>query len=276
MKFVLLHENYLIIAWLFIIFSLERIKQRFFIPTRLNDGGLNRWIKNSVFGVINRILGPIAMLPIVVWATNINLWHRSEWMNAIPVIITLIDIMILDLSSYWFHRLSHRIPFLWRFHEIHHLDSAFDTTTGLRIHFRELILQNLFRVMPIIVFSIPLKSALIFEIILIMEGLFHHSNMCIPRNLEKFLSLAIITPNRHTVHHHAIVRDTDSNYGFIFVWWDKILGSFNKTNRKRTWHIGLEYSPDLNCIELLISPFIFKKLKNRMKLRGYKIVKEVS
>ncbi|OGT46949.1 MAG: hypothetical protein A3E82_02770 [Gammaproteobacteria bacterium RIFCSPHIGHO2_12_FULL_38_11] len=273
MNFILAHEDYFVIGWLIIIFSLEQIKQRFFVPT-VKDGGLHRWIKNSVFGIVNRLLGPILMLPIIVWATTLDAWHRPEWMFSVSTLI--VGIMILDLSSYWFHRLSHKIPFLWRFHEIHHLDSAFDTTTGLRIHFGELVLQNFFRIIPIIAFSISLKAVLIFEVILIIEGLFHHSNVCISEKLESVLSCIIITPNRHCVHHHAVVRDTDSNYGFIFVWWDKIFGSFNKAKRKNTWHIGLEYAPDLGCMKLLISPFIFRKLKKRMRLKGYKIARDVS
>lgn len=273
MNFILSHETYFVVVWLIAIFSLEQVKQRFFVPTKTKDGGLERWMKNGIFGLINRLLGPFLILPVVIWATTVNFWHRPEWMSGI--LMLMFDIMILDLASYCFHRLSHSIPFLWRFHEIHHLDSAFDTTTGLRIHFGELILQNIFRVIPIIVFAIPLKAALIFEVILIMEGLFHHSNICIPEKLEKLLSFIIITPNRHCVHHHAVIKDTDSNYGFIFVCWDKMFGSFNTVKRKSTWHIGLEYAPDLGCVELLISPFLFKKLKKRMKLKGYKIVTDV-
>ncbi len=274
MNFILSHENYFVIGWLIAMFSLEQIKQRFFVPMNIRDGGLYRWMKNGVFGAVNRLLGPILMLPIIMWVTAVDIWHRPEWMFDIPMLI--VDIMILDLSSYWFHRLSHKIPFLWRFHEIHHLDSAFDTTTGLRIHFGELVLQNIFRSVPIVAFSIPLKAALIFETILIVEGLFHHSNICIPEKLESVLSYIIVTPNRHCVHHHAVVRDTDSNYGFIFFWWDKMFGSFNRAKRTNTWHIGLEYAPDLGLMELLISPFIFRKLKKRMELKGYKMVKEAS
>lgn len=213
MSFILSHEGYFFFAWLALIFFLEQIKQRFFVPTHIEDGGLVRWSKNAIFGMINRLLAPILMLPIVVWASTLNLWHRPEWLSGVPALI--IDVVVLDLSTYWFHRFSHRVPFLWRFHEIHHLDSAFDTTTGLRIHFGELVLQNVFRAAPIIALSIPLRSALIFETILLMGGLFHHSNFCIPEKLEQFLSYFIVTPNRHCVHHHAVIKDTDSKLVFL-------------------------------------------------------------
>jgi sterol desaturase/sphingolipid hydroxylase (fatty acid hydroxylase superfamily) len=274
LDFILSHENYFVLSWLLVLFSLEQFKKNFSISTKVYDRGLERWLKNSVFGILNKLLSPILLLPIILLATGIHLWERPTSMS--KMIALVIDVIILDLASYCFHQLSHRIPFLWRFHEVHHLDSAFDATTGLRIHFGELLLQNIFRIIPIVAFAIPLKSVLIFEVIMIAEGLFHHSNICISEKLEKILSYVIITPNRHSVHHHALIKDTNSNYGFIFVWWDKIFGSFNSAKRESTWHIGLEYAPDLQCTALLMSPFIFKKLKNRMEMKGYKILKNVS
>ena len=274
MKFFLSNAGYIALAWLFVLLVLEQCKKRFSVPSSLRDGGYARWLKNAAFIVINRFLGPVVMLPIFFWATQVHLWTRPRWMSGVVEIV--IAVIVLDLVNYWFHRLAHTIPLLWRFHEIHHLDSALDATTGLRVHFAEMILQGLFKAAAIVLFALPLKAVLFFEAILLLEALFHHSNICIPKKLEKLLSYVIITPNTHSVHHHALLEDTDSNYGFIFVIWDKVFKSFNQAERKSTWYMGLEYAPDLSLFELLVSPFTWVKLKYRMQKKGYQVVENVS
>jgi sterol desaturase/sphingolipid hydroxylase (fatty acid hydroxylase superfamily) len=166
------------------------------------------------------------------------------------------------------------LPFLWRFHEIHHLDSRFDSTTGLRIHFGEVVIQNIFRAFPIVLLAIPLNSVLIFELILIMGGLFHHASFRISKKIENILSKIIVTPLRHCVHHHSLYTHWNSNFGFIFIWWDKLMGTYCDAERQSNWHIGLGYSPDLNCTELFITPFKLKKLRYRMKEQGFKVVRD--
>ncbi len=270
MNFLLSHHNIFLIAWLGFLFFLEKINNVYFSGYTKTE--YDRWLKNGLFGVINRFTGPLVMLPIMIWATQMHFWVRPLWASG--VIFLIVDILILDMTSYWFHRVSHKFPFLWRFHEIHHLDSNFDSTTGLRIHFGEIFFQNLFRIIPIIIFSISLKSVLIFELVLITEGLFHHSNIRIPKFLDKILSTVLVMPNRHCVHHHSLYTDWNSNYGFICIWWDKLFGTFNTSERKNTWHIGLGYAPDLNGVHLLTSPFIFKKLRTRMKERSYKVMRD--
>ncbi len=275
MNFVLSHAAFFLLGWFVTIFLLERVKQRFSVPTKLSDGGFYRWLKHLTFALINQLIAPIIMLPIVLWATSLHFWTRPYWMTGVVALV--MNIMILDLANYWFHRISHMTPFLWRFHKIHHLDCAFDATTGLRVHFGEVLFQHVFRAIPIIALSISLKSVLIFELILFVGGIFHHSNLCMPKKLEKLLSYIIMTPHTHFVHHHAVVEDTNSNYSFTFIWWDKLFGSFNPAKRKRSWLIGLR-TPDPGCLTLLTLPFKFKNImtpriqtRDRVKLGDLKI-----
>lgn len=263
---ILTHPKLIVISWLVFLFSLERFSKKFFVPSKINDDGIIRWYKNFIFGFINRFLLPFATLPIAIFATQHLLIYRSGFFTGFSGLC--VDILILDFISYLFHILSHKVPFLWRFHEIHHLDPAFDTTTGLRIHFGELFFADIFRAIPIIILGISLKAVVIFELILIIEGLFHHSNIVIPEKVTRFLNLFTVTPDMHVVHHHAYQLDTDSNYGFIFNVWDKLFKTMNTNTRTEKWRIGLEYSRDISVFELLISPFMIKNLKIRAKEKG--------
>jgi sterol desaturase/sphingolipid hydroxylase (fatty acid hydroxylase superfamily) len=67
-----------------------------------------------------------------------------------------LDLVTLDLWIYWWHRANHELPFLWRFHEIHHLDEFLDTTSAVRFHFGEVLLSTCVRAPLIILLGIPL------------------------------------------------------------------------------------------------------------------------
>jgi len=171
------------------------------------------------------------------------------------VIGLIFDIILLDLFIFWWHRTVHIIPFFWRFHEVHHLDEHLDTTSAIRFHFGEVLFSVLARAIVIIIFAIPFSSIVVFEAMVLVFTLFHHSNVKLPHRLENTISKLIVTPSIHWVHHHAIRKDADSNYGTIFSFWDRIFYTNSLTKRKSAMKIGVEGKKDKKFLELLISPF---------------------
>lgn len=83
--------------------------------------------------------------------------------------------------------------------------------------------------------------------------------------LNVLLGFVIVTPERHSVHHHASQIDTDYNYGFIFIIWDKLFKTFNSNIRLSSWRIGLNYSSDVALVNLIFTRFKFNKFKTRSK-----------
>ena len=139
------------------------------------------------------------------------------------------DLLVLDFWIYWWHRANHRVPFLWRFHEVHHLDQFLDVTTAVRFHLGEVLLSAIVRGAIIIILAVPSMSVVIFETALLLATMFHHSNMKLPAGLERALSWLVVTPSTHWVHHHALRRDTDSNYATVLSIWDKLFASRSPT-----------------------------------------------
>ena len=84
--------------------------------------------------------------------------------------------------------------------------------------------------------------------------LFQHSNLRIPRVLEKALSLIVVTPSIHWVHHHAVRADTDSNYANILSVWDRLFGSRSSTLRTPDMKIGVEHRPERTLFGLIRRP----------------------
>jgi sterol desaturase/sphingolipid hydroxylase (fatty acid hydroxylase superfamily) len=128
----------------------------------------------------------------------------------------------MDLTFYWWHRANHRIPLLWRFHNIHHLDPDLDVSTAFRFHFGELAFSSAFRVAQIALIGPSLGSILVYETVFQAGTLFHHSNLRLPIPLERRLVRLIVTPRMHGIHHSHVRGETNSNYATVFSFWDRL------------------------------------------------------
>ena len=95
-------------------------------------------------------------------------------------------------------------------------------------------------------------------LVLISSG-FHHSNIRISEKWDDWFSILIVTPSIHGTHHHAIQKDTDSNYSTILSCWDVIFRSRNRKRRTANSAIGVENKNGTGVSGLLIRPFIKEK-----------------
>ena len=213
---------------------------------------VSRISKNIFFWLVNIGITPIIILPITIYATQFEIHSLFKFDNLI--ISFLFNLIILDIFLYWWHRLNHEIPFLWRFHHVHHLDETLDISSGVRFHFGEVILSALVRSLFIILFNISLVNLLLIEAIILISSIFHHSNIDLPKKFEKYLSYIIVTPSIHWVHHHKRQSETDANYSTIFSWWDKIFNSKSNFIRKVGMPIGVQGDSEENLLNLILRP----------------------
>jgi sterol desaturase/sphingolipid hydroxylase (fatty acid hydroxylase superfamily) len=213
-----------------------------------------RLFKNVSFAAINAVLSPLVVVPLSALAAGWALpWRPPWWSGGLGLAL---DLVILDLWIYWWHRANHRIAFLWRFHEVHHLDEFLDATTAVRFHFGEVLLSAAARAVVIFLLAAPIGNVVIFETLLVIATLFHHSNLKLPPAVERALAKAVVTPSIHWVHHHAIRADTDSNYATILSLWDPLFRSRSLTRRTPDMPIGVEAKGDEELARLVVRPFL--------------------
>ncbi|MEM7119879.1 MAG: sterol desaturase family protein [Pseudomonadota bacterium] len=226
-------------------------------PAEQRLGGWPRVGRNGGLLVINMALAPLIVVPLAAWATTWHVGIRPDWWTGAWAIA--LDLVLLDLWLYGWHRANHRVPFLWRFHEVHHRDRFLDVTTAVRFHAGEVVLSAFARMIPIALLDIPLTSVLLLEGLLLIATGFHHSNLKLPRAFERVLSWLIVTPSIHWVHHHNIVRDTDSNYATVLSCWDRIFRSRSPNPRTRAMPLGVQGEDELSFPRLLIQPFMSRR-----------------
>ncbi len=245
--------------WLALFFAAERLRPAAVPPDAEREvrggprGGPWRLVRNGGLWLANLALSPLLVVPVSVFAAQHHLDWRPAWWGGLLGLA--LDLVLLDFMIYWWHRANHEFAFLWRFHEVHHLDRFLDTTSALRFHFGEVALSALARAAIIVVFAVPLASVLVFEALVLMAAIFHHSNLALPRGFERALSRIAITPSIHWVHHHKRRRDTDSNYGTVFSFWDPLFGTRSPTARDLNMAIGVEGAAERPLLELFARPF---------------------
>jgi sterol desaturase/sphingolipid hydroxylase (fatty acid hydroxylase superfamily) len=252
---LLAFKGVLVVLWLALALALEQWRPAALPPLGLAGYGaawFARWGRNLALFVLGAALSSLLVLPVTIWAASLQLWTRPA---EVPALLwPLIDIVLLDLWLYWWHRANHEVPFLWRFHEVHHRDRHLDATSALRFHFGELFLSSLVRAAIIVALAVPLQSVLIFETLVLVAAIFHHANWRLPAGFEAALARVVITPSRHWVHHHRVRADTDSTYGTIFSFWDPLFRTTTPTRRTQLMPIGVEGRDEVDLIALIGLP----------------------
>ncbi|MEO7940418.1 MAG: sterol desaturase family protein [Burkholderiaceae bacterium] len=199
-----------------------------------------RWPSNMAVVVLNTVLVRVLFpLTAVAWADRLARDSDGP-MHGLPVpawLAVVLALVLLDLVIYLQHRVLHAVPWLWRLHRMHHADTEFDVTNGLRFHPLEILLSMLVKFAAIAAIGAPALAVLVFEIMLNATAIFNHANARIPLGLDRVLRWVVVTPDMHRVHHSVLREETDSNFGFNLPWWDRWFGTYRA--QPRDGHLGM-------------------------------------
>jgi sterol desaturase/sphingolipid hydroxylase (fatty acid hydroxylase superfamily) len=187
--------------------------------------------------------------------------HYADWgllaQLQLPLwLACLCGILLLDLTIYWQHRLSHSIPWFWRLHRVHHSDADFDVSLALRFHPLEIVLSMLIKFLAIAAFGVPALAVLCYEVALSAGALFSHTRLHLPMAVERYARWLIITPSVHRIHHRLDLGDQNSNFGSVLTLWDYLFASLRFRARSPEPAFGLRELPIPNGFwQLLLLPF---------------------
>lgn len=246
---------------LFLLFGLWEV----FLPDHSSPfSKTTRWTSNIILVILNnvfiRILFPISAIGIAELAAT-KQFGVLRMLDLSHELYFLIGFIFLDLIIYIQHVLFHSIPILWKLHQMHHADLELDVTSGTRFHPLEILLSMLIKFSAILFIGATPFTVLVFEVVLNGMAMFNHSNIFIPKSLDGILRYILITPSLHRIHHSVLVSEYNSNFGFNFSFWDRLLGTL-KNNSVGILTLGLTDFRDTKYFRLdwmLRIPFEFKK-----------------
>ena len=171
---------------------------------------------------------------------------------------TVLAVILMDYTLYVWHVLTHKIPFLWRFHLVHHVDRDLDASTALRFHFAEMTISVVWRAAQILVIGVSPVSFAAWQAFLLPSILFHHSNLRLPKELEEKINRFFVTPRMHGIHHSTVRAETDSNWSSGLTVWDALHGTLKTGVAQNEITIGVpayQNREDIVLTELLKMPF---------------------
>lgn len=180
--------------------------------------GVSQWTTENGYGLLN-------VLPLPAWGHLLG------------------AIILLDGWLYVWHRLNHRVPFLWRFHRMHHSDAELDVTSATRFHIGEHVGSAILRLGLIPLFGVTTAEILVSEMLVVAVTMFHHANISL-RRLDPFLRAVIVTPGMHHLHHSRYQPETDSNYAVLFSFWDRLARSYRGVQQQSPGNYGLDQFDD--------------------------------
>ncbi len=196
---------------------------------RLTVSKAGRWGNNLgiilLDSLLVKLLFPLAAMGVAAAASR-NGWGLLNSLQVPFFPAVIIGILFLDMVIYLQHLMFHAVPAFWRLHMVHHADLDFDVTTALRFHPIEIILSMGIKMAVVAALGPPVLAVLVFEIILNGTAMFNHGNIRLPGEFDRILRLLVVTPDMHRVHHSVIIRETNSNFGFNFPWWDRMFGTY--------------------------------------------------
>jgi sterol desaturase/sphingolipid hydroxylase (fatty acid hydroxylase superfamily) len=221
-----------------------------------------RWRTNAALtGITIVSLGvvPVSFITAGLWAesADVGLLNYVSFPDWMAVAVTLVLRGGISTATHW---LNHKLPWLWRLHRVHHLDTQLDVSSTVRFHPFEMPVNALLGVPIVIALGLSPWVLALYELLDIVVTLFSHSNVRLPRWLNRWLCYVIVTPNLHRVHHSTNKPETDSNFSAVFPVWDLLIGTLRTETRvpQREMLLGLEElrGPAANRLwPLLVSPF---------------------
>jgi sterol desaturase/sphingolipid hydroxylase (fatty acid hydroxylase superfamily) len=207
--------------------------------------------------LIGAAIGKFLVHDLAIWADlrGFGLLQLAPLPTGVQV---LLGFLLMDLTFYYWHMANHKMPLLWRFHNVHHVDPDLDVTTSYRFHWMEIAYSAVFRALQVCLLGVLPVVYFAYEIVFLLATMFHHSNTRLPLKLERILNKVVVTPRMHGIHHSAIQEETDSNYSVVFRWWDALHRTLRLNIRQAEICIGVPayLEPEDNQVaDLLLMPF---------------------
>jgi sterol desaturase/sphingolipid hydroxylase (fatty acid hydroxylase superfamily) len=175
-----------------------------------------------------------------------------------------LTILVLDFVKYAVHRACHSVSVLWRVHQVHHSDPDFDVSTAFRVHPIEQVAMQGCYLAAIVICAPPVGAVVVAEVVAGFQSFFEHANARLPHWLETLVGMFVVTPDMHRIHHSDEIEEQNRNFGELFPWWDRLLGTYAASpaagpDEMTVGLKGYQHAESLGIGFMLRQPFVQEK-----------------
>lgn len=198
-------------------------------PLRIEtEPKLRRDLRNLCVAALSAVTLRVLEKPLVEPLAEIverRRWGLLKWLGLPCWLEIPLAVVLMDYTLYGWHVLTHRVPFLWRFHQVHHVDLDLSASTALRFHFGEMAASVPWRAAQVLVIGTSPRALSIWQNLVLLSIVFHHSNLRLPACLERRIVPFLVTPRMHGIHHSIVPEETSSNWSSGLTIWDRLHGT---------------------------------------------------
>ncbi|HAT8111898.1 TPA: sterol desaturase family protein [Legionella pneumophila] len=252
-------QYYLVLILIFIYLSLFVLEKKW--PLRKATRPLlPRLAINFTFTLLVYVIASLFISPLAKATVLFTFSHDFGLLSMLPFnqwVVFILGFLLMDLSFYYWHALNHKLPLLWRFHVVHHADPDLDVSTAMRFHCVEIMYSSLFRLVQLGLIGVSPLLFFCYEFFFQAHTFFQHGNIKLPFRFERLINKIIVTPRMHGIHHSNYLNETNSNYGVVFSFWDRLHQTIKLDIPQQAIIIGVPgYSKpsDNSLIRLLLMP----------------------
>lgn len=214
------------------------------VPLRSRGFFRTGWATDGVYFLASHLLVQVSTLLTLAPATVLFAWARSERVTAAvaawPVLVQFaVIVLVADLAEYGIHRLFHRVPWLWPFHEVHHSSREMDWLAGSRLHLVDVVATRGFTFLPIHLLGFERGPVVAYLAFVSVHAVFIHANV---RLRFGGLERLVVTPHFHHWHHAEERAAVDRNFAVHFPWIDRLFGTFHAPRER--WPERYGVAPD--------------------------------
>ena len=226
---------------------------------------LRRSARNLSIAVLSALALQMTERPLIAPLAGLVMRRRWGMLKQLSLVRWLdvpLAVALMDYTLYLWHVLMHRVPWLWRLHLPHHVDLDLDASTALRFHFSELVVSVAWRAGQMALIGVSPRAYSAWQKLLMFSILFHHSNVELPIELERWLSRIIVTPRLHGIHHSIIRDETDSNWSSGLTLWDWLHGTLKLDVPQQAITIGVpayRQSQEVVLSKIIVMPFVSQR-----------------
>jgi alkylglycerol monooxygenase len=180
---------------------------------------------SSLYSGITNAIKDVLKLSVTLISYEFLINHLAIFTIKNNILVYVIAFIVIDFYGYWTHRWAHQINFLWNKHAIHHSSEEFNLPCALRQSVSVFVNIFTFLLVPAAILGVPSQVvSIVLPIHLFLQFWYH------TKHIDKmgFLEKILVTPSHHRVHHAINPIYMDKNHGQIFIFWDKIFGTFQK------------------------------------------------